>query len=410
MKLLAAYANPRVLWVLLLGFSSGIPLALTTTTLQAWMQAEKVDLRVIGIFSLVGLPYTVKFLWSPLMDRFALPFLGRRRGWMLASQVGLIAAVAAMAFSDPGSATAAFAALAFLVAFFSASQDIVVDAYRTDVLQPHEFGPGASSYILGYRIAMLTSGAVALILADRLPWRAVYLLMAGCVLVGVAASMLAPEPKGSGSAPKTLREAVVEPFVEFLTRPGAAGVLCFLVLYKLDVVMAQALTTPFLLELGFTKTDVGAVTKGVGMAATILGAFVGGGVVAKGGMKFSLWFFGILQAASGLSFAVLARLGHHYPMMVAAIGVENLCSGMGTAAYAAFLMSLCNKRFTATQYALLTSLMALTRVVVGAPTGFVAEAVGWPLYFLISTLAGAPALLLLLGYSRWTIPGEAESA
>jgi PAT family beta-lactamase induction signal transducer AmpG len=411
MTVLSGFASPRIFWVLLLGFSSGIPLALTGTTLQAWMQAEQVDLKVIGVFSLVGLPYTVKYLWAPLMDRFVPPFLGRRRGWMLMAQAGVALAIAAMAFSDPRGATTLVASLALLVAFFSASQDIVVDAYRTDVLLPDELGPGASAYILGYRVAMLTSGAVALILADRLPWRTVYLLMAGCMLVGAAASLLAPEPREGGVRPPAdLRAAVVDPFVEFFRRPGALALLAFLILYKLDVVMANALTTPFLLEIGFTKTDIGAVTKGAGMVATIFGAFVGGAVVARWGMKRSLWIFGVAQAVSGLTFTALARLGHHYPMMVTAIGVENLCSGMGTAAYAAFLMSLCDKRFSATQYALLTSLMALTRVVAGAPTGYLATAVGWESYFLISTVAGAPALLLLLGFGRWTRPEVGETA
>jgi PAT family beta-lactamase induction signal transducer AmpG len=410
MKTLASFASPRIFWILLLGFSSGIPLALTGTTLQAWMQAEGVDLGTIGVFSLVGVPYTLKYLWAPLMDRFVPPFLGRRRGWMLVAQAGLALTVSAMAFSDPRAATSVVASLALAVAFFSASQDIVVDAYRTDVLEPAEFGPGASAYILGYRVAMLTSGALALILADRLPWRAVYLCMAACLAVGVAASLFAPEPRDRVAPPANLRDAVVEPFVEFFRRPGALALLAFLVLYKLDVVMANALTTPFLLQLGFTKTDIGAVTKGAGMIATILGAFVGGGFVAKWGMNRSLWVFGILQAASGLSFTLLAHLGHHYPMMVTAIGVENLCSGMGTAAYAAFLMSLCDKRFSATQYALLTSLMALTRVVVGAPTGFLVEAVGWESYFVLSTFAGAPALLLLLTFPRWTRPGAEGAA
>ncbi|MBI5013935.1 MAG: AmpG family muropeptide MFS transporter [Deltaproteobacteria bacterium] len=409
MKTLAAFTSPRIAWVLLLGFSSGIPLALTGTTLQAWMQSEGVDLRMIGAFSLVGLPYTVKYLWAPLMDRFVPPFLGRRRGWMLVSQVGLALAVSALGFSDPKEATTAVAWLALAVAFCSASQDIVVDAYRTDVLEPAELGPGASAYILGYRVAMLTSGAVALILADHLSWRVVYLLMAASLSVGVVASLFAPEPADKATPPADLREAVVDPFVEFFRRPGAMGLLAFLILYKLDVVLANALTTPFLLELGFTKTDIGAVTKGAGMIATIVGAFIGGGFVAKWGMKRSLWVFGVLQAVSGLSFTLLAHLGHHYPMMVVAIGVENLCSGMGTAAYAAFLMSLCDKRFSATQYALLTSLMALTRVVVGAPTGFLVEAVGWQMYFLLSTLAGAPALVLLLANPRWIRP-DAEEA
>jgi len=409
-SLFAVFRSPRLFWILLLGFSSGIPLALTGTTLQAWMATEKIDLEVIGVFSLVGLPYTAKYLWAPIMDRFVPPFLGRRRGWMLVTQIGLVLAISAMAFSDPAGATGIFAVIAFLVAFVSASQDVVVDAYRTEVLEPVELGPGAGVHILGYRIAMLTSGAIALILADRLPWKTVYLLMAGSLMVGVVASLFSPEPRLKEKPPASLKEAVVEPFVEFLSRPGALGILLFVILYKLDVVMATALTTPFMLELGFTKTDIGAVTKGFGMAATIVGTLAGGAFVARAGMLASLWLFGVLQSVSTLAFLALARLGHHYPMMVAAIGLENLCSGMGTAAYAAFLMSLCNKRFTATQYALLTSLMAITRVIVGAPTGFMARALGWELYFLVSMLAAAPGLLLLLRYPRWTVPSLKPSA
>jgi PAT family beta-lactamase induction signal transducer AmpG len=320
---------------------------------------------------------------------------------MLVTQAVLFLAVAAMAFSTPAAATGRLAVLSFLVAFASASQDIVVDAWRTEVLAPEELGPGAGVHILGYRVAMLTSGAIALILADRMPWRLVYLLMAGSLAVGICASLLAPEPEIPGKPPGTLSEAVVEPFLEFFARPGAIATLLFIIFYKLDVVMAMALTTPFLLELGFSKTDIGAVTKGLGMAATIGGTLAGGAVVARYGMKASLWVFGVLQSVSTLSFFALARLGHHYPMMVAAIGLENLCSGMGTAAYAAFLMSLCDKRFTATQYALLTGLMAVTRVVAGAPSGVLAKAYGWEAYFLVCALAAIPGLLLLMRYDQW---------
>jgi PAT family beta-lactamase induction signal transducer AmpG len=341
------------------------------------------------------------------MDRFVPPFLGRRRGWMLVTQLGLVLVISTMAFSDPAGATTLFAVLALLVAFASASQDIVVDAYRTEVLEPTELGPGAGVHILGYRIAMLTSGAIALILADRLPWKTVYLLMAGSLLAGILASVFSPEPKLAEKPPASMKEAVVEPFVEFLSRPGAWGILLFVILYKLDVVMATALTTPFILELGFSMTDLGAVTKGFGMVATIVGTLAGGAVVARVGMKASLWTFGVLQSVSTLAFLVLARLGHHYPAMVAAIGLENLCSGMGTAAYAAFLMSLCNKRFTATQYAILTSLMALTRVIVGAPTGYLVKTFGWETYFLICMVAAVPGLVLLLQYPRWTVPTPA---
>jgi len=408
--LLDAFANRRVFFVLLLGFSSGIPLALTGSTLQAWMATEKVDLALIGVFSLVGLPYTVKYLWSPLMDRFVPPFLGRRRGWILVTQAALFLAIGAMAFSQPRAHPGILAILAFLVAFCSASQDIVVDAYRTEILLPEELGPGAGVHILGYRVAMLTSGAVALILADRMPWRLVYLLMAGSLAVGMAASLLAPEPALPEKRPRSLREAVAEPFLEFFARPGAAGILLFIVFYKLDVVMATALTTPFLLQMGFSMTDIGAVTKGLGMASTIAGTLAGGAVVARTGMKASLWLFGVLQSVSTLAFYALAHLGHHYPMMVAAIGLENLCSGMGTAAYAAFLMSLCDRRFTATQYALLTSLMAVTRVIVGAPTGVLAKSYGWETYFIVCALAAIPGLLFLLRYDRWKGGRDAGTA
>ena len=402
--LLDAFANRRIFFVLLLGFSSGIPLALTGTTLQAWMATEKVDLAVIGAFSLVGLPYTIKYLWSPLMDRFTPPFLGRRRGWMIVTQGALMIAIAAMAFCQPKTHPGILALLALLVAFCSSSQDIVVDAYRTEVLRPEELGPGAGVHILGYRVAMLTSGAIALILADRMPWHTVYLLMAGSLAIGMTASLLAPEPARPIKTPGTLREAVIEPFREFLGRRGASGMLLFIIFYKLDIVMATALITPFLMETGFSMTVIGAVTKWLGMAATIIGTLIGGAVVTKAGMKASLWIFGVLQSASVLTFYVLAKVGHSYPVLVAAIGLENLCNGMGTAAYTAFLMSLCDRRFTATQYALLTSLMAVTRVVVGAPTGFIAGSFGWPSFFIISALAAAPGLLLLLRYDQWSAP------
>jgi PAT family beta-lactamase induction signal transducer AmpG len=252
---------------------------------------------------------------------------------------------------------------------------------------------------------MIVSGALALILSDHLPWPVVYLLMGGCLSAGLAAALLAPEPPtGSAKPPATLREAVVRPFTEFLKRRDWASILAFAVLYKLDVVIALALSTPFLMELGFTRTDIGAVNKGLGMAATIVGTLAGGAYVAKAGMKRSLWLFGVGQSVSTLAFLVLARLGKSYPAMVAAIGIENLVSGMGTAAYSAFLMSLCDRRFTATQYALLTSLMAVTRVAAGAPTGYVARAFGWEAYFLIAMAAAVPGLLLLLRYDRWTSP------
>lgn len=394
----------RLLAVLFLGFSSGIPLALTGATLQAWMKTEHVDLGTIGLFSIVGMPYALKFLWAPLMDRFVPPFLGRRRGWMVLMQAALAATIAALGLHSPAEFPFLTAALAVCVAFFSASQDIVIDAYRTDVLEPEEIGPGAALYISGYRVAMLFSGAVALILADHLPWRTVYLVMAGAMATGAVTSWLAPEPKLEARAPRTLADAVVQPFAEFFRRRGtwpALEVLLFVVLYKIDTVMATAMTTPFMMELGFSKTDIGAVTKGFGLVATLAGTLAGGTLMMKLGMRRSLWVFGLAQGISGLSFTLLANLGHHYPMMVTSIAAENFFSGMGTAAYQAFMMSLCDKRFSATQYALLTSLMALTRVVGGAPVGYLAQAMGWPSFYLLATFAMVPGLLLLTRYRTW---------
>lgn len=396
------FTSWRMSVVFLLGFSSGIPLGLTGGTLQAWMASEKVDLTVIGIFSLVGLPYTFKFIWSPLMDRFVPPFLGRRRGWMIVTQIGLVLTISLMAFSNPLASPGMLAAVAFLVAFFSASQDIVVDAYRTEVIEdPNELGAGASLYVTGYRLAMLVSGAIALILSDQMSWQTVYLLMAGTMVVGILATVFAPEPVIRVAPPKSLRDAVVLPFVEFFKRHGALEILAFVILFKLGEVILLAMTTPFMIQLGFTKTDIGGVNKVFGLIATLFGVLVGGAWMIKLGIKKSLWVFGILQSASHVGFMALAYVGHSYPVMVGAIAIENLCGGMGTAAYSAFLMNLCNKRFTATQYALLTSLMAVARVIAAAPTGFLAKNVGWVEYFFISSLFAIPGLLLLLRYDRW---------
>jgi len=363
---------------------------------------------VIGLFSLVALPYGLKVLWAPAMDRFIPPFLGRRRGWMLLSQIALVATITAMAFSNPVRFPAVMAVLAFLTAFFSASQDIVVDAYRTDLAKSEEVGPAAALYITGYRFGMLTSGAVALILSDHLSWRLVYLLMAAAMTIGIVASILAPEPAEAASAPRTITEAVVLPFAEYFRRQGALEMLAFIVLYKLDVVIAMAMTTPFLLDLGFTKTDIGAVTKGFGLVATIVGTLAGGALMVKLGLKRSLWAFGLSQGISGLSFMLLAHVGHDYPTMVAAITIESFCSGMGTAAFTAFLMSICDKRFTATQYALFTSVMGLSRVIGSTPTGYLAKALGWEPYFLLSVLAMIPGLVLLSRYSKWRLAASAQ--
>ena len=390
-----------MLVLLLLGFSSGLPIALTGSTLQGWMQSEGVDLAVIGLFSLVGLPYALKFLWSPVMDRYVPPFLGRRRGWLVVTQLAIILAVMALGFTSPREHIEVTAALALLVAFFSASQDIVADAYRTDLLHTVEIGPGSAIHITGYRLAMIASGALGLMLADYLPWRVVYLLMGGAMLIGVLTSILAPEPELPPAAPRTLREAYGLPLVEFFRRRGALEILAFTLFYKLDAVMTIALQTAFVMQLGFSKTEIGLVTKGFGLTATLLGTMAGGALMIKLGLKRSLWVFGITQAAAGLSYLGLSLAGHSHGLLVVAIAVENACSGMGNSAYAAFMLSQCDRRFSATQYALFSSLMAITRNVLASPAGFLASGLGWPMYYLVCIFASTPAFLLLLRYDRW---------
>ncbi len=388
--------SPRVAAVLVLGFASGLPLALSSGTLQAWMTVAGVDIKTIGVFSLVGLPYTVKFLWAPVMDRYAPRFLGRRRGWVALTQVMLMGVIAFMGAMDPTRSPLALAALALALAFASASQDIVVDAYRTDVLREKERGLGAAVSVLGYRLALLVSGALALILSDHIGWRNTYWLMAALMAIGLLAAFFGPEPETQVRPPRSLTEAVVGPLKEFFGRPQAGVMLLLIVLYKLGDAFAGSLTTAFLIRgVGFTPTDVGAINKGLGLFATIIGALFGGGLMVRLGLYRSLLLFGILQAVSNLAFMVLAWVGKSYPLMVVAVAVENIAGGMGTAAFVALLMALCDPRFSATQFALLSALAAIGRVFVGPPSGLLVDAVGWVWFFLCTFIVALPGLLLL---------------
>jgi PAT family beta-lactamase induction signal transducer AmpG len=390
--------------LLFLGFASGLPLFLTSRTLQAWMTVEGVDLGSIGLFSLVALPYSLKFLWSPLLDRFVPPFLGRRRGWLAIAQVALTVAIAAMTLQNPPQALQLLAINALLIAFLSATQDIAVDAYRTDILEEREMGAGAAVAVLGYRIALLVTGSLALILADRLPWQIVYLLMAGLMALSLPFSIWAPEPVLRDRPPASLLEAVVLPFQEFFTRSGIFKgflILVFIILYKLGDALVNNMATPFLLQIGFTQTDIGAIQGGMGLIATIVGVLTGGAILSRLGINRSLWVFGGLQAFSNLVYFILAQIGRNYPFMVLAINVENFCAGLGTAAFVAFLMSLCNQRFSATQFALLSSLMAVSRDILAAPSGQIAKSIGWAPFFLLTLVAALPGLLLLPWFAPW---------
>lgn len=391
------FRSRKILLLLLLGFSSGLPLALTAGTLQAWLTVEGVDLKTIGWFALVGQPYTYKFLWAPLMDRYALPFLGRRRGWLVLTQVLLAAAIGFMGTLAPRDAPWLLAALALLVAFLSASQDIVFDAFRADSLAAEERGAGAAVSVFGYRIAMLVSGGLALVLADSvIGWTATYWLMAGLMVVGVIATWNSLEPQAVGATPRTLADAVREPLVEYFSRNGAWTLLLLIVLYKLGDAFAGSLSTAFLIRgAGFSATDVGVINKGLGLVATILGAFAGGALIAQLRLYRSLLLFGVLQAVTNLGFMAVAIAGKSYPLMIAAIGAENLCGGMGTAAYVALLMALCDRRFSATQYALLSALSAVGRVYVGPSAGYLVAAFGWVQFFFFTFLIALPGLALL---------------
>ena len=388
--------NRRVVTVLFLGFSSGLPLALSGGTLQAWLTVEGVDIKTIGLFSLVGLPYTLKFLWSPLMDRFVIPILGRRRGWILLCQLGLIGIILGMSVSSPQNALWLLAFLAFCLTFVSASQDVAIDAYRTEVLKGRERGFGAGVSVTGYRIAMLVSGALALILSEYLGWRATYMLMALLMSVGVMAVWLGPEPDDSRMPPASIQEAVSGPFTEFFSRSGAWALLALIVLYKLGDAFAGSLTTTFLIRgVHFSVGEVGAINKGMGLASTIIGALFGGILMARLRLYNSLLIFGILQAVSNLSFMVLALVGKNYPLMIFTIAFENLSGGMGTAAFVAFLMALCNHRFTATQFALLSAFASLGRVLVGPLSGILVDGMGWTAFFFSTFIFALPGLILL---------------
>jgi PAT family beta-lactamase induction signal transducer AmpG len=393
---LEVFKNRRIGIMVLLGFSSGLPLALTGGTLQAWMAVAGVDFHTIGLFSLVGLPYTLKFLWSPVMDRFVPPWLGRRRGWILSSQLMLMLSIAAMGFGSPKNGPGALAVLALIVAFSSASQDIVVDAYRTDVLHELERGVGAAVFVTGYRIAMLISGALAMILSDRIGWRNTYFLMAAVMLVGITASLFGPEPESPATAPRSLQEAVWGPLENFFTRKASLLILLLIVLYKLADAYAGTMTTAFLIRgAGFSPTDVGTVNKGLGLISLIIGATAGGTMMIRFGLFRSLLLFGVLQAVSILSFIPLVWMGKSYPLMILAVAFENFTGGMGTAAFISLLMALCDHRYSATQFALLSSLASLGRVFIAPTSGYVVESLGWTNFFVIAVLTAAPGLLML---------------
>ncbi|MBF0422659.1 MAG: AmpG family muropeptide MFS transporter [Magnetococcales bacterium] len=439
-EFLHIYGHPRIVAVLALGFSSGLPLALTFGTLSLWLAESGVSKTSIGLFTLSGIPYTFKFLWAPLVDRMPLPWLtltlGRRRGWAILTQFFLMLSIAAMGFTHPAELPLWTAVFALITAFWSATQDIVIDAYRVEILDEDQYGAGAAVVVLGYRLGMLTSGALALYLATWVGWMATYLIMASLMLVGMITILLTPEPKivASGASIKLekrmrakisgihglgeggrklvlwLSGAVVGPFAEFLSRKGWFQVLLFILLYKLGDALTGVMGNPFYSELGFTRIEIAEISKVVGLTATIVGAFFGGWVVKRLGIMKALFLCGILQLLSNLTFVILARAGHDMKIFAATVLIEHLAGGMGTAAFVAYLSSLCDIAYTATQYALLSSFMAFGRTVLSSAGGWMADHMTWEWYFFSTSLSGLPALLLLVWMMKRFPPGGREQA
>jgi PAT family beta-lactamase induction signal transducer AmpG len=413
-KLAGLYARPRVAAMLFLGFSSGLPLALILGTLSVWLFEAGLTRTAIGLFAVTGTPYALKFLWSPLVDRLPLPWLtktfGRRRGWLLAVQAVLALSVLGLGLCDPRMDPVLTAIMALVVAFWAATQDIVIDAFRVELLAGEEQAAGAALAVFGYRLGLLASGAGALFLAEVAPWPVVYAVMASLILVGVITTLLTPEPPEHGDhslAPAQqgriagwLHKAVIMPFADFMKRPGWGAILLFVMLFKFGDSLAGVMTNPFLISIGFSKVEIASVAKIFGFSATIGGLALGGMVMAATGPYRALMICGLFQCLSLLLFAAQAEMGASLSFLALTIGIENLASGMGTAVFVAYLSSLCNRAFTATQYALLSSLMAVARTWLSSGAGFLADELDWTGFFIVSAAAALPGLILLIWLRR----------
>ena len=396
--------NRKMVTCVFLGFSSGLPLYVLIQLVPAWLRSHEVDLATIGLFALVGLPYTWKFLWSPVMDRFKLPFLGRRRGWALITQIGLMFSIAALGRFDPAASLQAIVVTVFIISFFGASQDIVIDAYRRELLADDELGTGTSFFVNAYRLSSLVPGSLALILSDVLPWSTVYWVTALFMLIGVGTTFIIKEVSDDALAPATLKEAVLDPFVEFFSRDGiraGLAILAFMFLYKLGDNMATALATPFYLDMGFSRTEIGSVAKIAALWASITGGILGGIIMLKVSINRALWMFGFVQMLTILGYVWLSTVGHNTTGLFIVVSGEYLGVGLGAIALTAYMARETSKAFTATQFALFSSFLAVPRIFANASTGFIIEAVGYTQFFIICTLVAIPGMLLLFKVAPW---------
>jgi PAT family beta-lactamase induction signal transducer AmpG len=387
-----------------LGFASGMPLWVLISLVPAWLRTEGIDLATIGLFSLMTLPYTWKFIWSPLMDRYRPPFLGRRRGWALITQVVLLATIGALGLCDPTASLFPILALVFIISFFSASQDIVIDAYRRELLADDELGTGTSIHINAYRLSALVPGSLALILADHFSWTAVFAVTAAFMTVGIVMTLVIPEVSDDRLAPHTLREAIIEPFREFFGRQGvrhALAVLAFILLYKLGDNMAVALATPFYIDMGFSLTEIGTIAKFSALWASITGSVIAGIVMLKVSINRALWIFGMVQLLTILGYVWLSTVGHSPVGLFVVVSGEYLGVGMGTVALTAYLARETSRAFTATQFALFSSIVVIPRTFANASTGFLIEAMGYTGFFLLCTAVAVPGMLMLFRVAPW---------
>ncbi|MGD9638633.1 MAG: AmpG family muropeptide MFS transporter [Alphaproteobacteria bacterium] len=419
-KNFAVYLDKRIISILFLGFSSGLPLLLLFSTLSFWLKDAGVPIELIGFFSLVRTPYSFKFLWSPLIDRYKIPYfskvMGRRRSWVLLTQILLMFSIWGMACSNPNSSLYVMGCFAFLVAFFSSSQDIVIDAYRIEILEETEQGAGSAMVVLGYRIAMLFSGAGALYLASFFSWQVVYMVMGCAVLVGIITILLIKEPKyeekGESISQKEdfliaiFRKSIVEPLKDFMQRPKAIWILAFIMVYKLCDTYMGIMANPFYVEVGFSKETIAKIIQVYGMGATITGGILGGVFVKKYGIMNSLFVGAILQALSNLMYAAQAVVGNDERFLVLTITVENISGGLGTTAFVAYMSSLCSIAYTATQYALLSSIMAFARDILASTSGKVAFLLGWTNFFIVTSFMAIPSLLLLIIIKKYPIKNK----